>query len=73
MVTLGDGSQVDIKGRATLHVKLGAYSSKVVFHVLSLSPGMDAILGQEWLNQHNTVIDFGTKSCRINKGLRYMT
>ena len=61
MVTLGDGSQVNIKGRATLHVKLGAYNGKVGFHVLGLDSNMDAILGQEWLNQHNAVIDFGTK------------
>ena len=25
------------------------------------------------MNQHNAILDFGTKTCRINKGLRFIT
>ena len=72
-VTLGVGREVSMLGQVTLHTKLGPYNHKVVFNVLSLAPGIDAVLGLEWLNQHNVVIDFALKSCRINKGLRFMT
>ena len=72
-VTLGDGREVHMLGQVTLHTKLGPYNHKVVFNVFSLAPDIDAVLGLEWLNQYNAVIDFGLKSCSINKGLRFMT
>ena len=56
-----------------IHMKLGAYHGKFVFNVLKLAPHIDSVLGLGWMNRHNTILDFGTRTYIISEGLRFIT
>lgn len=69
-VDLADGRTLPLAGKCTFKMHLNGKSSKVSAHVLSTTvPGVDVILGQDWLRPRCAQLDCNTGSVT----LRYAT
>ena len=65
---LADGASAAILGRARITVRLAGLKTTAVCYVLDhLLPGVDVILGEEWLRTNRGMVDYstGTVSCTI--------
>ena len=69
MVKLADLSEKRALGAVELPLKLGQYRGKVKFLVLDIGD-YDMILGDNWLESHSAVIDYGRKVCQLRVGPR---
>ena len=67
---LGDGSSVSTVGRCAVRVHIQSHASTPSFHLLDTLPGdYDAVLGDDWLHQHEARLDFkGSGKCTVQKG-----
>ena len=67
-ITQPDGTTGSVLGKCSIRVRIQAYQCLVTFHVLHLADHFDAILGEPWLLQHSTYLDYGKKCVVIRKG-----
>jgi hypothetical protein len=72
-ISFGDAHDVPALGEVTVHFKCQSYQKKLSFVVAQLPPGIDALLGDEWLNQGQVVLDYSGRSVFLIKGNRRMS
>jgi hypothetical protein len=56
---MADGSQVTSPGYVQVKIQMQHYIQSVLFWVLDLSPGFDAVLGTPWSTAHGVLADYG--------------
>jgi len=70
-VEVANGEVVCSNGLATVQLHLKGYNSTVSAVVLpSFIPGIDIILGDSWLREHKTLIDYDATTFTVRKGNR---
>jgi hypothetical protein len=59
-VTMADAKPSPILGRATVTLRMGAYTDTVTAEVMTaVLPGVDLILGDAWLRRVGATVDYG--------------
>ena len=64
-ITLGDNTKSISKGVVHIHLQMESYSDMIWCDVLQLPKTFQLILGQEWLNKHNCILNFKNKTCTL--------
>lgn len=72
-VELGDGSRTETKGVISAKLTIQSLHCKPELNVLPLASDIDIILGNDWLIQHQAILDFAKSSCTAVKGRRKIT
>ena len=67
-ITQPDGTTGSVLGKCSIRVRIQAYQCLVTFHVMHLADHFDAILGEPWLLQHSTYLDYDKKCVVVRKG-----
>ena len=55
---MADGITIDLSSYGTFPYSIQSFSSKAMFFIRQLSNRNDAILGKEWLYEHQPCIDW---------------
>jgi hypothetical protein len=72
-VELADGNTVLVSGQCTIYVRLkskhrsAVYMRKVECMVMDLGDENDIVLGQDWLDREQAILDFGARTCTLAK------
>ena len=64
-ITLGNNTPSITEGVVHVHVRIDNYSDMIWCDVLKLPDSFQLILGQEWLNQHQCILNFPLKTCSL--------
>ena len=68
---MANGEVIRSLGYAKLQLQLVGYYSNVTADVLpNFIPGVDIILGDDWLRESRTHLDYYTTTCTVQNGLR---
>ncbi len=66
-VKLADGKVVMSQGCFKTKLSLNKTNFKVDLHIMNLDSEYDIILGNDWLEKNQVVLDFGSGTCRVQK------
>jgi hypothetical protein len=73
ILTMLDKSTCEVVGETTVAVHLQGYHDRLKCEVMDMVGAYDLILGNEWLDSHNALIDMETKRCTISTPLGRLT
>lgn len=62
-----------ILGEATVYIQLGAFHKLVKCNVMKLLFEVDLILGEEFMDRYNRILNYGKGCIMIQKGKRHIT
>lgn len=66
-VKLADGKMSVSQGYLRTKLSMSKINFKVDLHVMELDSEYDVILGNDWLEKNQAVLDFGSGTCRIQR------
>ena len=69
-IILGDNTQKTTYGLVHVHIRINDYSDIIWCDVLKLPNTFQLILGQEWLNDHQCILNIPKKTCTLRHNNR---
>ena len=64
-IILGDNTTKQTEGVVHVHIQIDKYQDTIWCDVLKLPDTFQLILGQEWLNKHQCILNFPLKTCTL--------
>jgi hypothetical protein len=72
-VCLADDKTTEVAGEATMYVQLGAFHKAVKCYVMDMLYEVDLMLGEEFLDKYDCILQYGKGCIMIQKSKRHMT
>jgi hypothetical protein len=72
-VCLADDKTPEVAGEALVYVQLGAFHKPVKCYVMDMLYKVDLILGEEFIDKYDCILQYGKGCIMIRKGKIYMT